>query len=89
MIDMLATAASLTDGKVNEVGLVSSEEFAKESIPHIIKILEDVKGNNGKQFTTPIIQDEKYKNKIQAGVQMFMKSMGAVIPMTDDSKQDN
>ena len=85
---MFANANGLTDSKLNEVGMPSSEEFATESIPHFIEILKDIKGNNGKQLTTPIMTKEKYKNKLQAGAKVFMKTMGAVIPMTDDSKKD-
>ena len=86
-IDMFANANDLKDGKMNEVGMLSSEEFAKESVPHFIELLKDVKGNNGKQLTTPIMSNNKYKNKIQAGAKIFMNTLSST--MINESKQDN
>ena len=87
--DMFATASGA--GKnVDSIGMPTAVDFAKETFPHLIKLLENVKEHNGKQITTPIMTDPKYKDQISAAIKVWNSNQNGnnKADGNSDAKQD-
>ena len=70
--DMFANVNKLDANKIDNTGIPTTKDFVKESVPQLIKLLDNVKENNGKQLTTPIMSDPKYKDKVGAAIKIFV-----------------
>ena len=75
--EMFANTNSIDD--ISSVGMPTAEDCAKIIVNDLIEKVENPKENNGKQLTSSMFTDEKFKDAVAAGYQRFMQTAMTVM----------